>query len=459
LTVTSASYLALGMTDMWFVGHLGTTEQAGVGIGLTLTLTVGAFVWGVLRIVEAFVSQHYGAATAPGADPALMARCGQSQRETMVIGVGLAVLTAALIPAVRFLANHLGASPDVSRVAADYAAMRTVGTAFTCLSDVLKGFFRSINWPRIPMWLAVASVVVNVPLDAWFVGGGLGLPAMASTGAALSTVTITIAELAALVAIYQLGPYARRFGALVGPIDGKAIARQIRVGVPIGISWLALQGGYMAFWAVVARFGDQALGAHAILARLTEILIVPAGSIGITVSILVAQALGARDGDRARGVLRSGLRLVVVCAAVIAGLIWIAGEPVVRAFSNDEVVVAAARDLFPWVMAFQALSGLGLVLRGVLQGSGDTASIMWVSIAEPFLVLLPLTWVLGVVLDQGLFGAWLASVISVGIASGAVLLRVLLGRWDQGSLIAPPAPIASAVGSQDGNDPGRAGHV
>jgi MATE family multidrug resistance protein len=388
-----------------------------------------------------------------------MARCGQSQRETMVIGVGLALLTAALIPAVRFLATHLGASPDVSRVAADYAAMRTVGTAFTCLSDVLKGFFRSINRPRIPMWLAVASVIANVPLDAWFIRGGLGLPAMGSTGAALSTVTIVIVELAALVAIYQLGPYARRFGGLLGPIDRTAIARQVRVGIPIGISWLAMQGGYMAFWAVVARFGDEALGAHAILARLTEILVVPASSIGITVSILVAQALGARDGDRARGVLRSGVRMVVVCAAVIAGLIWVAGEPVVRAFSDDEVVVALARDLFPWVIAFQALSGLGPVLRGVLQGSGDTASVMWVSIAEPFLVLLPLTWVLGVVLGQGLSGAWLASVISVSVASGVLLWRVRFGRWDQGSLIAPPAPITGAVGSRDGNDPGRAGDV
>jgi Na+-driven multidrug efflux pump len=210
---------------------------------------------------------------------------------------------------------------------------------------------------------------------------------------------------------------------------------------------------------VVARFGDEALGAHAILARLTEILVVPASSIGITVSILVAQALGARDGDRARGVLRSGVRMVVVCAAVIAGLIWVAGEPVVRAFSDDEVVVALARDLFPWVIAFQALSGLGPVLRGVLQGSGDTASVMWVSIAEPFLVLLPLTWVLGVVLGQGLSGAWLASVISVSVASGVLLWRVRFGRWDQGSLIAPPAPITGAVGSRDGNDPGRAGDV
>jgi MATE family multidrug resistance protein len=448
------------MTDMWFVGDLGTTEQAGVGIGLTLTLTIGAFVWGVLRIVEAFVSQHYGAAMASDADPGLMARCGQSQRETMVIGAGLALLTVALIPAVRFLAIHLGASPEVSRVAADYAAMRTVGTAFTCLSDVLKGFFRSINLPRIPMWTAIASVIVNLPLDAWFIGGGMGLPAMGPTGAALSTVTITIVELAALIAIYQLGPHARRFGGLVGPIDWKAIARQVRVGVPIGISWLALQGGYTAFWAVVARFGDQALGAHAIVARLTEILVLPASSVGITVGILVAQALGARDVDRARAVLGSGVRLIAVCASLIAGLVWVAGEPLVRAFSDDEVVVALARTLFPCVIAFQALSGLGLVLRGVLQGSGDTASIMWVSIAEPFLVLLPLTWVFGVVLDQGLSGAWLASVISVGAASGVLVLRVVLGRWHRGSLIAaPPAPIASAVASRDGNDPGRAGDV
>ena len=52
LTITSASYLVLGLTDMWFVGRLGTAAQAGVGIGLTLTLAVGAFVWGVLKVVE-----------------------------------------------------------------------------------------------------------------------------------------------------------------------------------------------------------------------------------------------------------------------------------------------------------------------------------------------------------------------------------------------------------------------
>jgi len=78
------------------------------------------------------------------------------------------------------------------------------------------------------------------------------------------------------------------------------------------------------------------------------------------------------------------------------------------------------------VTPFMALS---LSLGGGLQGAGDTRGVMLVIVFAMWLIRLPLAYLLGVHLDWGAQGVWLAMILSMTVQGTLMSIRFYLGKW------------------------------
>jgi MATE family multidrug resistance protein len=175
--------------------------------------------------------------------------------------------------------------------------------------------------------------------------------------------------------------------------------------------------------ALAGRVDATELAGVAVANGVFFTITITAAGIGFGMDPLVAQAVGAGEGARARAILQSGLRLALVLSAIAIPLLVLAPFALPLVGIDPETTDAASR--FLWSRAPSALPLVVLLaLRGYLQARGSTRPIFLAMIAANVVnVLGSVPLVLG---DRGL--EWLGlprlglpalGALGVGIAGTA----------------------------------------
>src|SRR3546814_3446530 len=103
---------------------------------------------------------------------------------------------------------------------------------------------------------------------------------------------------------------------------------------------------------LVAREGMYVTGGHQIMANLAALSYMMPMAVGIATASLTAQAIGARDAQKARATGVAGIGIVVVGAALTATLLILARTPILGAYTDDlkvAAVAAALLQILPWL--------------------------------------------------------------------------------------------------------------
>ena len=146
---------------------------------------------------------------------------------------------------------------------------------------------------------------------------------------------------------------------------------------------------------------------------------------------LVGQAQGAGDSKEAerRGWM-TGLIGAVAMSAV--GVVLFAFAPQIIALFNEaaDPLVAEAGIAYLRINAIvEPFLALSLVIRGALDGAGDTKPPLYYTIIAQWLVRLPLSYVLVMVQGVGVIGAWYALAISTVIQGVLTAYRFRSNKW------------------------------
>jgi MATE family multidrug resistance protein len=104
-----------------------------------------------------------------------------------------------------------------------------------------------------------------------------------------------------------------------------------------------------------------------VVANLAALCFMVPLSLAVATATLTAHAIGAEEGERARLVAATGIRLALAASASLALLLWALRHVVVRLYTGDAAVAAVALTLVPFLVAFHVFDALqtavGFVLR------------------------------------------------------------------------------------------------
>jgi Na+-driven multidrug efflux pump len=230
------------------------------------------------------------------------------------------------------------------------------------------------------------------------------------------------------------------------------IARVMRVGIPNffeGISmWTANLGvlamigmvaGREARLAVTAASGEGALsaptageglvGAHIIAVQWESFSFLPGFAIGTAAAALAGQFLGAGNVAMAR-------RAVIVCIVVAIALMgslgvvyMLFGQPLTELISTQTSHVGLVPQLLFICGITQVFFAVSMVVRQALRGVGDTVWTFTITTVSCYGIRLPAAWILGIVLDLGLVGIWIALCGELAVRALLFLARFLHGGW------------------------------
>ena len=186
----------------------------------------------------------------------------------------------------------------------------------------------------------------------------------------------------------------------------------------------SLNGSVNAVW--VGRFlGEQALTATANANNIMFFLIGAVFGVGMAATILVAQAMGAKDMDRARRVIGSSASFFFGVSVLIA----LAGMPLSRGILHW---MGTPAEALPYAEAylriiFMAVPFLYLFafLTAILRGAGDTRTpflFLMLAVALDIVINPLLIFGLGPFPEMGIAGSATATLVSNAVALAALLL-------------------------------------
>ncbi len=422
VVLTQISVTITQIVDSAMAGRLGASELAAVGFGGIWMWTAMCFFMGTVTAVQTFVAQYHGAGEAE--------RCGRWAWQGVL---GLMPLTFAaaglLYVGAGPLMQALGASEELTPLAAGYLRMRAFGNVGLCGAMALASFFRGIGDTRTPLWTMILANVVNAVLDYGLIFGRLGLPQWGVEGAGVATAIAEFVYFGALWICFRRPRLERAFATHRVAIDRRDLRRLLRTGFPIGGQWALEMTSFAAFSTLVARMGDASMAASQAFILLLALTFMQAHGLSIGVATLVGRYIGARDPHSAQRSFRSGMILGLGLAAAIAVLYVVVPELLLGIFSDDPEVIALARPLLLVGALFQVFDAMAIVADGALRGAGDTRWPFFVRFALAWGVFVPFAWVIGFVLDYGLTGAWFGGMIYVAVLAAVLIYRFRSGAW------------------------------
>ena len=345
------------LADSAIVGHLGTTELAGLGIaGAVLTSLISLCVF-LAYGTTASVARSIGAGDRTGA------------LTQGLHGVWLAVLIGAAttvvgLGATTLLVGLFDPSPAVAHQAETYLRIALVGSIPLLVLLATTGILRGLQDTRTPLVVAVAGNAVNVALNLLLVYGlGMGI-----AGSALGTVIAQTGSAAALLLVVSRA--ARRTGVGLRP-SLTGIRGAGRAGVPLLLRTVTLRASLLLMTFGATALGSTDLAAMQVALTIWTFLAFSLDAIAIAAQALTGRYLGAGDRAGTRTVtgrmLRWGLGSGVVTGLLLAGVAPFVGG----LFTDDAGVIDLLVPMLLVAALAQPVAGVVFVLDGVLIGAGD----------------------------------------------------------------------------------------
>jgi len=295
------------------------------------------------------------------------------------------------------------------------------------ITMVIGSALRAAGDTMTPLWIGLATNVLNVVLVFGFVHGRFGLPEMGVPGAALATGLSLLAGALDCLGLWGGGRLRVGLGEK-GSFTRGRVRQLFYIGYPAGLEQAAMQVGFIIFLWIVSLYGTAPYAAYGIGVQILSFSFVVGIGFNIAASTHVGQKLGAGDPAGAEESGWRAMRLAVITMAILSGLI-IAGAESVASFMIDDPEVVRLTVVFIYVLgAAQPLMAIDFTLGGALRGAGDTRFPLVTTLVGLVLVRGTIAGLLAL-MDFAVEWIFCALLLDYLVKSSLMVLRFRWGAW------------------------------
>ena len=329
----------VGLLDNIMVGKLGTEQMSGVAIVNQLIFIFFLCIFGGLSGAGIFTAQYFGNKDDEG--------IRHTFRYKFWLGLIIVLIAGAifLIYGSDLISLYLEGSEDSGdkTLALSYG-MEYLMIILTSLPAIFVGqlyasTLRECGMTRIPMLAGVVAVFVNLGLNYLLIFGHFGFPELGVAGAAIATVISRYVEML-IVMIWCIRHRNKHtffrgiFSTLKVP--GYLVMRFFRTGMPILVNEGLWSVGVAMLTQAYSIRGMDVLAGQSIASSINNIFNVAFIAMGDAVAILVGQALGSGELEKAREWARKLIVTGVLCGIVMGTLMFFTSGLIPRFYNTTE---------------------------------------------------------------------------------------------------------------------------
>ncbi len=419
LVIAQVAQNALHMTDVILLGWLGPAYLAAGTLGTTFFMPFLLFGVGVVGAVAPLVAQARGARN--------IKAVRRIVRQGFWVAIVLATLLFPIVWQIQPIYQFLGQDAVATAMAEQFVHI-VAFSLFPAIGIIaLRSFLSAFDATRAILVITVLGVAVNALIAYTLIFGHFGFPRLELRGAAIATlVTNIIMFLAMLIYVVRHRRF-KRFNILIRfwKPDWAHFRAIFAVGTPIALTILAEVGMFTAAALLMGRIGIDEVAAHAIALQCASMAFMVPMGLGIAATVRVGTAYGRRDHEGIRKAGWMALMLGTGFMAISCLAFLFLGRPIVSIFLNPDIeananAVGLAISFLAVAGIFQLVDGAQVTAAHALRGLSDTKIPMVLAIVGYWMVGLPISYVLGFVLDWRGIGIWIG--LAVGLACVAAVL-------------------------------------
>lgn len=357
-------------TDTAFLGHLGTIElsasmMAGLFYFVFTTLAMG-FAIGI----QIFIARRFGEGD--------FKKIGVIFEHGALFVLGLGVFLFCLL---HFFSGGLMHtiidSEKIYDASMQYLKFRHFGIIFVVFNYLFRSFYVGISNTKVITYSTILMAVVNIFFDWCLIFGHCHLPQMGIGGAALASL---MAEIAAFcffwIYTFITVPHEKYGMFRWHKLQPQLMGSILKVAFPCMMQKLFSFGAWFAFFILIEKMGETAIGISSVVRSTYMILIIPCFAFAATANTLTSRIIGEGKSDEVMAMLWKVVKNGTICSLVLAVITSIIPQLILQIYTDDLALAAAAVPSVYVITVATVLGAVGMVYFEAVSGTGNTSAAM-----------------------------------------------------------------------------------
>ena len=357
-------------TDTAFLGHLGTIELSASMMAGLFYYVFTTLAWGFAVGIQIFIARRFGE--------------GNHQQIGVVFQHGahfVLLLGVLLFCILHFFSNGLMHifidSERIYTASMEYLRFRHFGIVFVVFNFLFRSFYVGISNTKVITYSTLIMAVVNIFFDWALIFGHCGLPEMGIGGAALASL---FAEIAAFcffwIYTFFTIPHEEYGMFRWHHLQPKLLGDILKVSFPCMMQKLFSFGAWFAFFILIEKMGETAIGVSSVVRSTYMILIIPGFAFAATANTLTSRIIGEGKSDEVMAMLWKVAKNGALCSLVLAVVTSIIPQLILQIYTDDLALAAAAVPSVYVIAVATVLGAVGMVYFEAVSGTGNTSAAM-----------------------------------------------------------------------------------
>jgi len=422
---------------IWIGRFVGKEALGAVAVSFPVIFIFVGVAAGATMATTVLVAQFYGARNMP--------MVTRTISTSFLISFAMSVIFAVVgIFTVTGILRILGTPETILPLAATYLVITFYSFPTMYFMFLVSSVLRGMGDTRTPLYFMAVGFSINAVLDPFMIIGIGPFPAMGLDGAAWATlISSSIALVFAIIYFWRKDSVFIK-GIRFFSIDPQITKLIVKIGFPSMIQQSAIAIGIGAVTSIVNSFGAAAIAAFGAAGRVDSIAFLPAQSIGMSVSTMAGQNIGAGRYDRIPLIFKWGVMMTLAITLVFAVLFVSIPGVLLAPFTADPEVIAIGSNYLRIAGPAITFFAVMFISNGIINGAGHTLTTLIFTLIAVWGMRVPLAALLSAG-PLGINGVWVSYAIGFFTTMCISLAWYRSGRWKKAVIRPSHRPGADIV--------------
>ncbi|MCU4154699.1 MATE family efflux transporter [Carboxylicivirga sp. A043] len=402
---TSLMQMAYNLTDMIWLGHLGSNAVASVG-------GAGFFIWLGMSLLLV---------TRVGAEVGVSQALGRKEQETAARFARHSLFWAVLLSLV-YVAITLLFTPQLIGIfrlskgvvedgAILYLRIVSIGFLFTFVNPTFQGIYNGVGNSRLPFYYLLVGLGLNMLLDPILIFGLGFIPALGIKGAAWATVIAQVVVFGIFFIRFVwmkeiINPDFKRFKL------SKDISLKIfKLGMPVATESSLFACFALILARMITKWGDIPIAVQSVGAQIEAISWMTSSGFATALGSFTGQNFGANNWNRIKKGYYTTLGIGIFLGTIVTVSFILFGKQIFSLFLREPEPLQMGIVYLKILAVSQVFMIIEIITRGAFNGIGRTVPPSIIGIVFTG-ARVPAAMVLSLEKYLGMLGIWWAISLS-----------------------------------------------
>ena len=329
------------------------------------------------------------------------------------------------------LLDLLNTPPEIKQQSHIFFVIIISGLIFTFIYNWFSSILRGLGDSKTPFYLLIVSTILNIIFVPILILGLGPIPKLGVAGAGLGTV---LSNAVMIIVSYY---YCIKSHPLLNlrewdfTFDIEIVKKIFTIGIPASFQMAVVSLSGIFMMSLVNTFGAKLTAAYGIGIQLDQLTFMPAMAIGMSVTSMVAQNLGANQYNRVKEIVKYSVRITILFSILFFIIIYGFPKIVSSIFTTEPEVIGHTLKYIRIVSFTYFLFPIMFVLQGIVRGAGDTMTMLLFSLISLILFRYPTAYILSKYTLLQECGIWVGILLSSFVGVTLNYLYYISGKWQK----------------------------